>query len=228
MTVSILSLPDPDYFGSKNTNSIFTSANDGYKNLIGEKEVVGKSDFDFEFSVEEVAKDFYTQDRAVENELNTKSYLDVHYYADGLFSTLFIKKARKEGVIVKGTDFYGWKLSDKSITQLSILLSSKLSRTGKLAGQNSLEILNSFLSLNSAEYTILYLISLGYKPKQISEILNYTSSYIYNVISDIKLSISFNDHIKNMREYSIEELKIHLTIPNIIYENSNKFSKIFK
>jgi hypothetical protein len=59
------------YAGSKDTQSIFTSANKNYLTLVGcKKSLVGLSDFETPCATAEHAQEFYDQDRLVEKQKN--------------------------------------------------------------------------------------------------------------------------------------------------------------
>ncbi|MFT6834465.1 MAG: hypothetical protein ACJA0H_000496 [Francisellaceae bacterium] len=204
------------FSGSKNKNSIFTSTNSDYLSLVGSKtSIIGLSDYEIKSSTSDSAKDFYDQDRLVEKTRAPLKILDVHFFAQGLAASIFIKKPKYSGSVLIGTNFFGWYVDNMDLISLSISLSNKLSKEMKMkVGQNSLIIKDSFLDLTEKQFISLCLSSLNLNSKQIGNYFGTRERAIDEIFIRIKNKIGFTGKSrKKLCELMVYEHGLHHYIP---------------
>lgn len=190
-----------DPCGVKDLHSRFAYTNPAYLDLLGlpaSFDITGRLDSELPAVTAEFAEQFQLHDRAVENERQRKSSLEIHPFGrNNELQAYFFDKTpffNDKGDVV-GTYFHGRRAEH---LPLDFYTSTKASVAC------SLILTPPNNTLTDSEWDIIFLLLQGYTQKEIAKSLNFSAGYINNKISVIfnKTGVSstrqLTEHCRNM------------------------------
>ena len=214
----------PEPWGIKDNRSVFVYTNRHYKNLINigsSFNIEGRMDHELPAATAEFAEAFRLHDRKTERLKTTLSSLEVHPFGEEqtLQAYCFEKMPciSPEGMVI-GTIFHGFPLSHY-YTKLSLQLNTlirgeKISSASWISG---LDDEDNFLS--TRQHEIVFLLCVGFTPKEIAERLGKSERTIRNHIERIKHQSGVNN-AQQLKEYAWQQGWVN-KIPDHLLRNSS-------
>lgn len=103
----------------------------------------------------------------------------------------------------------------------------KASKSNKTKlGQNSLITVDSIDELSPRELEVMYLVSLGFKSKEIALFLGLSPKTIDDHVYKIKLKYNFMGNKKKLSEYMVDEKKLHHYLPVTFLMYAKKINQL--